>query len=102
MSHLILVINLGSTTTKLALYRDLSCTYIKTYSHDKGIIKLDQKAQEEISYQIIIDFLNDSNIIDTAINFVSARGGIVRNIKHHTSDSNEDIVLTLSKITYYV
>ena len=100
MSHLILVINLGSTTTKLALYRDLSCTYIKTYSHDKGIIKLDQKAQEEIRYQIIIDFLNESNTNASDIDLVSARGGLLKPIEGGTYLINDDMLLDLNTRRY--
>lgn len=100
MSHLILVINLGSTTSKLALYRDLSCTHVMTYSHDKGIIKLDQKVQEEIRYQSILDFLHETDTDAFDIDLVSARGGLLKPIEGGTYLINEDMLSDLNAKRY--
>src|SRR5699024_9746839 len=100
MYHLILVINLVRTKTKLALYRNLSCTYIKIYSHNKDIIKLEQKAQEEILYQIIIDFLNESNTNAADIDLVSARSGLLKPIEGGTYLINDDMLLDLNTRRY--
>lgn len=89
MDSLILVINLGSTTTKVALYRDLSCLDVKTYSHDKGLISLPLIDQKSVRFETILGFLNDNNVKPEDLDMVSARGGLLRPIEGGTYLINE-------------
>lgn len=56
MKKFILVLNLGSTTTKVALFRDLNCHIVKTYSHDKELISQSINEQKAVRYHTLMMF----------------------------------------------
>lgn len=92
MSILTLVINLGSTTTKVALYRDLSCLEVKTYSHDKALILMPLNEQKSVRFDTVMEFLHECNVTAEELDIVSARGGLLRPIEGGTYLINEEML----------
>ena len=92
MEKFILVLNLGSTTTKVALFRDLNCHIVKTYSHDKGLISRGINEQKSVRYGTIIQFLKDSKVAPEEISIVAARGGLLQPVEGGTYLVNEDML----------
>lgn len=100
MTQFILVINLGSTTTKVALFRDLNCHNVKTYSHDKELISKGINEQKTVRYNTILTFLNESEVSAEDISIVSARGGLLRPIEGGTYLINDDMLNDLTAGKY--
>lgn len=100
MTQFILVINLGSTTTKVALFRDLNCHTVKTYSHDKELIGQSISEQKSVRYETILTFLSDSGVTPEDISIVSSRGGLLRPIEGGTYLINENMLDDLSTGKY--
>lgn len=100
MEKFILVLNLGSTTTKVALFRDLNCHIVKTYSHDKGLISRGINEQKSVRYETIIQFLKDSKVAPEEISIVAARGGLLQPVEGGTYLVNEDMLDDLTSGKY--
>ncbi|CEA00102.1 Butyrate kinase 2 [Jeotgalicoccus saudimassiliensis] len=100
MKKFILVLNLGSTTTKVALFRDLNCHIVKTYSHDKELISQGINEQKAVRYDTIIQFLNESNVNPEEISIVAARGGLLQPVEGGTYLVNDDMLNDLTSGKY--
>jgi butyrate kinase len=100
--NLILVINPGSTSTKIALYKD-----------EKEIVNYDinHSAEELMNFNRIIDqsefrlkkiigILNDNNLNLSDITAIAARGGLLRPVKAGTYLINENMVNDLKERKY--
>lgn len=100
MKKFILVLNLGSTTTKVALFRDLNCHIVKTYSHDKGLISQGINEQKTERYDTVLKFLHECNISPEEISIVAARGGLLHPVEGGTYLINSDMLNDLSSGKY--
>lgn len=82
-SHLILVINPGSTSTKLALFNDLEQVQGKTFEHTaddlSGYARLVD--QEEMRFALVLRFLLSCAIEANQLDAVIGRGGLLRPIE---------------------
>lgn len=100
MKKFILVLNLGSTTTKVALFRDLNCHIVKTYSHDKELISQGINEQKTVRYGTIIKFLHECEVSPEEISIVAARGGLLHPVEGGTYLINDDMLNDLSSGKY--
>lgn len=100
MEKFILVLNLGSTTTKVALFRDLNCHLVKTYSHDKELISQSISAQKSFRYDTLMMFLSDSGVAPEDISIVASRGGLLHPVEGGTYLINDDMLRDLTSGKY--
>ena len=79
MSHKILVINPGSTSTKIGVYEDEKLLFDKTLRHPaEEIAKFESiPAQKEWRKQLVMDALAENNFDAKQLTAVSGRGGLV-------------------------
>ena len=79
MSHKILVINPGSTSTKIGVYEDEKLLFDKTLRHPaEEIAKFESiPAQREWRKQLVMDALAENNFDAKQLTAVSGRGGLV-------------------------
>lgn len=82
MTLVILSINPGSTSTKVALYKDLHEDLTVTIRHSVSELRNFDRIfdQYEFRKQVILKFLEDANVELKSINAVVGRGGLVRPI----------------------
>ncbi|HOW37848.1 MAG TPA: butyrate kinase [Candidatus Izemoplasmatales bacterium] len=83
MDYLILVINPGSTSTKIAIFNNDKLIQEQTLKHDVDIIQSFPTiiSQKDFRKQIIIDFLTDHHYSLTDIDVFVGRGGMLKPIK---------------------
>src|SRR6056297_3269915 len=93
----ILVINPGSTSTKLALFRNEKEVISKTIAHQTKEIKKfkDIISQRKFRLKYIFDFLEDENIDIKGLNAVVARGGLLKPIPGGTYEVNDRMIKDL-------
>ena len=79
----ILVINPGSTSTKVAVYENLDLLVDKTIRHTSKLLKRfdDLIDQIDMRKKVIIDFLNKNNIKLEEIEGFIGRGGLMKPVK---------------------
>jgi butyrate kinase len=86
----ILCINPGSTTTKIALYKDKNIVFEHKFDHN-----LDNKTNIEHRLQLIQDYLKENNV--TELDAVVGRGGMLPPIPSGTYEINpkmlEDLIV---------
>lgn len=80
MTYRVLAINPGSTSTKIAVYDDLTPVFEKTLRHDPdeldkfgGIIE-----QYDFRKQLVLEAMQENNVTPQSLNAVVGRGGLVR------------------------
>jgi len=102
MAHTILVINPGSTSTKIAVFRDEETVFSSGISHtSEEIGRFDTVADQlEFREQAIMDLLT-SHVIDLkALDCIVARGGLVRPLPHGTYRVNDRMKQDLRTACY--
>lgn len=79
-SKLILIINPGSTSTKIAIYRDDLCIESSNLSHSVEEIKKFKTIyeQKDMRTKVILDWLSSINISVNDLQAVVGRGGLLR------------------------
>lgn len=84
MDYLILVINPGSTSTKVAIFNNDKLIQEQTLKHDVDIIGAFPSiiAQKDFRKQIIVDFLTEHHYSVTDIDVFVGRGGMLKPIKN--------------------
>ena len=90
----ILVINPGSTSTKIAIFEDETCVYNKKINHTpEELSKYDSLAdQEPMRRREIIKALNESGYKINEFNAIAARGGILPPLESGTYEVDERMV----------
>jgi len=83
MSHLVLAINPGSTSTKIGLFRGEEAVFIKNIEHDRDeIMKFpDMPSQREFRLKYVLDALTEHGIKPTDLSGVVGRGGLMPTIE---------------------
>lgn len=73
----ILVINPGSTSTKLSLYINDKCEFTEDVFHDSSILKTFKTINDQLDYRIkvIYEFIKKNNIDLTNLDAIASRGG---------------------------
>lgn len=82
MSYRVLAINPGSTSTKIAVYEDLTPLFEKTLRHDPaeldpfgGIIE-----QYDFRKKLVIEAMEEHQVSPSSLNAVVGRGGLLRSV----------------------
>lgn len=93
MSYLQLIINPGSTSTKLAVYRDREKLVQEKVEHDAAQMQQFDKIAEQIPFrmQIIRDFMERNNVQREELSAVMGRGGLVFGLKTGGYLVNDDL-----------
>lgn len=94
----ILVINPGSTSTKIAVYEGTSEILEETIRHEKeDLMKFESiPAQREYRFEEIKRVLNEHNIELEEIDAIAARGGLLKPMASGVYDINEAMVKDLT------
>ncbi len=94
MTHRILVINPGSTSTKAAVFEDEDVLFQKTLRHStQEIQKFDSiPSQREWRKGIIDDFLRENDFDVSTLDAVVGRGGLVKPVEGGTYAVNDALV----------
>ena len=89
--HLILVINPGSTSTKVAVYRDTEPLFVETLYHDAEELAAFSRIaeQHEMRRSSVAECLRRHAVAPHALDAVVGRGGILRSIPSGTYRVNE-------------
>lgn len=97
MSYLQLIINPGSTSTKLALYRDQERLVQETVEHPAAQMQQFEKIVEQIPFrmQIIRDFIERNGISLKELSSVVGRGGLVFGLNTGGYQVNNDLCQAL-------
>ena len=93
----ILVINPGSTSTKIALFKETELVIDETIRHQaEALLKFNSiPDQKDFRFQMIETVLNGKGFKLEDIDAVAARGGIIKPIESGTYDINEAMVADL-------
>ena len=83
MSHLVLAINPGSTSTKIGLFRGDEAVFIQNIEHDREeIMKFpDMPSQREFRLKYVLDALAEHNVRPADLSGVVGRGGLMPTIE---------------------
>ncbi len=102
MKHRILVINPGSTSTKIAVYHDKNEVMKKTISHPLEELKKFERIidQYEFRKSVIISTLKEEGFCLEDFSAVVGRGGLLKPIESGTYRVNELMVQTLKEAPY--
>ena len=94
MSYKILVINPGSTSTKIGVFEDEKLLFDKTLRHPaEEIAKFDSiPAQRGWRKQLVLEALAENNFDVKELSAVSARGGLVKPIKGGTYTTSQALL----------
>ena len=101
MSNLILAINPGSTSTKIAVFEGENQLFIKTIKHSTEELSQFQKITDQYEFrnQVILEELVENQIDLNSINAVIGRGGLVKPIPSGVYEIN-DLMLEHLKMGY--
>lgn len=97
--NIILVINPGSTSTKVAIFEEDSVLYEKSCSHSAEEISQFKHIleQQEFRYQAVRRFLEETKVPLSRINAVIGRGGLLKPISGGTYAVNKAMLDDLKK-----
>lgn len=86
----ILAINPGSTSTKIATYNDLNCTWQQTIRHSAEELKVYKQIADQFDFRksLILRTLQEAGI-DTHFDAVIGRGGLIRPLEGGVYEINE-------------
>jgi butyrate kinase len=95
----ILVINPGSTSTKISLFKDESELMTETINHKIEDLSRFNKASDQDLYrmEIIVRVLREKNVDISGIKAVVGRGGLVRPIEGGTYTVNDQMMIDLKR-----
>ncbi|MCK5845890.1 MAG: butyrate kinase [Bacteroidales bacterium] len=99
MNELILAINPGSTSTKIAIYKRSNRIFIKSISHSSEELKQFSNiaSQFEFRMRIILNEIHDADIEINNITIVMGRGGLVKPIPSGVYAVNDALIKDLEK-----
>lgn len=99
MKEKILVLNPGSTTSKIALYMNGECVLSKNVEHPAHELRKLKRItdQKDFRYEFIKDALKKEGLSLHGLTAVSARGGLLKPIPGGTWNVNEKMVSDLQK-----
>ncbi len=94
MGRLILAINPGSTSTKIALYDEKEQVFVKTLRHSAEEISKypDVISQYEFRKNAILDALKENNVELSSISAIVGRGGLLKPISAGVYEVNDAMI----------
>ena len=94
MQQLILAINPGSTTTKIAVYRDTNRIFIKSITHSVDDLKAFETIASQFKFRmkIILQELKAAQIELNEIEIIMGRGGLVKPIASGVYEVNQAMI----------
>ncbi|MBQ6559870.1 MAG: butyrate kinase [Erysipelotrichaceae bacterium] len=97
MERLQLIINPGSTSTKIALYREQERVLQESVSHKPEDLQAYESIADQVPYrlQLIRDFMERNDIKGESLDAVVGRGGLVFGLKSGGYLVNEDLCTAL-------
>ncbi len=97
MIQLILAINPGSTSTKIAVYRSTDKIFLKSINHSAEDLKSYNTIADQFEFRmrIIMDELHQAQIETDHITIVMGRGGLVKPIPSGVYSVNEALIRDL-------
>lgn len=97
MPRLILAINPGSTSTKIALYSEKDQVFVKTLRHSSEEIAKYASVidQYEFRKQAILDALKENNVELSSISAIVGRGGLLKPISAGVYEVNDEMLKDL-------
>src|SRR5690554_2810620 len=98
----ILVINLGSTSTKIAVYNNDKLFLHKELRHDPAVIlKFENSiAQKDFREEQILNFISENNYDLSNIDIFVGRGGLIKPVEGGTYLINEKMIRDLTSMHY--
>lgn len=98
----ILVINPGSTTTKIAVYEDDNEIFSKNIAHSREEISKFSKISEQLPFRkdIVLKTLEENNFNLSDFSAIACRGGNVHPVESGVYRVNEKMVLDLLSLAY--
>ncbi len=93
MSYLQLIINPGSTSTKLAYYRDKDMAAQENIPHDPSVLQQFKTTVDQIPFrmEVIRSFMERHPMEGESLSAVVARGGLLAGLKTGGYLVNDDI-----------
>jgi len=98
----ILIINLGSASSKVAVFNNKVCVAEELLQHDISITQLSLLEQETYRVKSIESFLYENNISLNTINAIACRGGLLKPIVGGTYFINQTMYNDLRTFKYGV
>jgi len=97
--HRILVINPGSTSTKIGVYRNAKSRFLKTIRHSFEELHVYQKVSDQFEFrkEIILEELQKAEVKLDEITAVIGRGGLVKPIESGVYEINQRLKEDLRK-----
>ena len=94
MAFKILVINPGSTSTKVALFEDKNSVCEENISHSNEQLKQFPTLWDQFDFRkkAVLDFLEKNDVSISLLSAVAGRGGLIRSIPGGTYTVNEQMV----------
>ncbi|MDD6340207.1 MAG: butyrate kinase [Butyrivibrio sp.] len=94
MSYLSLIINPGSTSTKIGVFEDETLLFDETLRHStEEIAKYDSIiAQKDFRKDIIVNFLKEKNFDINSLNLIVGRGGLLKPIPSGTYEVTDALL----------
>ncbi len=96
----ILVLNLGSTSTKVAIFKDKESLFESTLRHPVEVTSQELIDQTEYRYDAILEFLETNKFDKKDIDIISARGGVLKPVAGGTYEINARMVDDISTNRY--
>jgi butyrate kinase len=94
MSFKMLIINPGSTSTKIGVYDDNREIFVETLRHSSEKIEKYNNIYDQFEFRkaVILDILEEKGFKVTLLNAVIARGGLLKPIKGGTYTVNDEML----------
>ena len=94
MTNIILSVNPGSTSTKIAVYKNETEIFIKTLRHPAETIALYPKVIDQFEFrkEVIISELNEAKIDINTINVIVGRGGLLKPVEGGVYEVNQRMI----------
>jgi len=102
MNYNILVINPGSTSTKLGIFLNTTETFSQNLRHDSSLLAKFDKIIDQLDYRLetIRDFLQTQNVTGNHFDAVVARGGLLRPVTGGTYNISKQMISDLETGRY--
>lgn len=93
----LLIINPGSTSTKIAVYEDEKALFVESISHESELISKYENIVEQYEFrkELILETLTNNGVTLDNITGIVARGGLLPPIEAGAYKVNEDMVWQL-------